>query len=87
MLTIASILNFVKAIGGPRSLGILLLCSFAGAFLIYHLLKSRSDREDRPESSNRTKTANVLIAGLAALLVLGFLAISLLFIYLIFNSR
>ena len=87
MQLIASILNFVKAIGGPRSLGILLLCSFAGAFLIYHLLKNSSDRQDKPVPGSRTKTANILIAGLAALLVLGFLAISLLFIYLIFNSR
>lgn len=85
METLATIWNLFKSIGGPRGLVMLLLVCLICALVVY--LVSRGGDEEATEGNGaerNSRLSNLLIGGLGVLFVLGFLAIVMLFVYLIF---
>jgi ABC-type Fe3+ transport system permease subunit len=85
MQDIASILNFVKSIGGPRNLAIIVLLIILGGVLLYQYSGSGSKEDSGSDDErSRGKLRDILIAGLAVVLVVSFLAMVFLFLYLIF---
>jgi ABC-type Fe3+ transport system permease subunit len=84
MQDIASILNFVKSIGGPRNLAIIVLLIILGGVLLYQYSGSGSKEDSGDDERSRGKLRDILIAGLAVVLVVSFLAMVFLFLYLIF---
>ena len=76
------IISFIKSIGGPRNLMLILVLLIFGLILLYQYAGKRRDPgspEEREASRNKLK--DILIAGLALVLIVSFLVIILSFIH------
>ena len=80
----AIVIGFIKSIGGPRNLMLILVLLIFGMILLYQYAGHRKDAsspEEREDSRNKLK--DILIAGLAFVLIVSFLVIILSFIHLL----
>ncbi len=84
---LAIIGNFVRSMGGPRSLGLLLIVALLISVVIYQFMGNSGEEEIAANrTTGRKRLANFLILMMAVVFVLGFLVIACMFLYLMFMA-